>query len=49
MSSSTKADNKGKNILIFEKGPRKGLTEHSLSAEKMYSINFTKVDTKFFV
>ena len=47
MSSSTKADNKGKNILILGKGPTQGLSEHSLSAEKMYSINFTKVDTKF--
>ena len=47
MSSSTKADNKGKNILILGKGPTQGLSEHSLSAEKMYSINFTKVDKKF--
>ena len=47
MSSSTKIDNKGKDILIFRKGPTQGLDEHSLSAEKMYSINFTKVNTKF--
>ena len=47
MSSSTKIDNKNKDILILGKGPTQGLREHSLSAEKMYSINFTKVNTKF--
>ena len=47
MSSSTKIDNKGKDILILGKGPTQGLGEHSLSAGKMYSINFTKVNTKF--
>ena len=47
MSSSTKIDNKGKDILILGIGPTQGLGEHSLSAEKMYSINFTKVNTKF--
>ena len=47
MSSSTKINNKGKDILIFRKGPTQGLGEYSLSAEKMYSINLTKVNTKF--
>ena len=47
MSSSTKIDNKGKDILILGKGPTQGLGEHSLTAEKMYSINFTKVNTEF--
>ena len=47
MDSSTKIDNKGKGILIFGKGPTQGLGKHSLFAEKMYSINFTKVNTKF--
>ena len=47
MSSSTKIDDKGKDILIRGKGPTQGLGEHSLSTEKMYSINFTKVNTKF--
>ena len=47
MSSSTKINNKGKHILIFGKGPTQGLGEHTLSAEKIYSINFTKVNTKF--
>ena len=29
------------------KGPTQGLGEYSLSAEKMYSINFTKANAKF--
>ena len=40
MSSSAHIDNQKINILILGKGPTKGL-EHSLTAEKMYSINFT--------
>ena len=36
-----------KDILILRKGPTQGLGEHSLTGEKMYLINFTKVDTKF--
>ena len=47
MSSSTKIDNKTKDILILGKGPTQGLGEQSLSAEKMHSINITKVNTKF--
>ena len=47
MSSSTKIDNKRKGISILGKGPTQGLGGYSLSAEKMYSINFTKVNTKF--
>ena len=46
MSSSTKIDNRKKDILILGKGPTQGL-ESTLSAEKMYSINFTKKNTKF--
>ena len=46
MSSSTKTDNRKKDILILGKGPTKGL-EHALSAEKLYSMNFTKENTKF--
>ena len=33
--------------LILGKGQTQGLGEHSLSAEKMYSVNFTEVNTKF--
>ena len=40
MSSSVHVDNKGKNILILGIGPTQGLGEHSLTAEKMYSVNF---------
>ena len=46
MSSSTKIDNRKKYILILGKGPTQGL-EHMLSAEKMYSINITKKNSKF--
>ena len=41
MSSSTKIYNRKKDILILDKGPTQGL-EHTLSAEKMYSINFAE-------
>ena len=47
MNSSSKIDNKGKDILILGKGPTQGLGEHLLSAGKMYTVNFTKVNTKF--
>ena len=46
MSSSPHIDNKKKYILILGKGPTQGL-EHTLTAEKLYSINFTKHNTKF--
>ena len=41
MSSSAHVDNKGKDILILGRGPTQGLGEHSLAAQKMYSVNFT--------
>ena len=40
MSSSAHIDNKKKDILILGKGPTQGL-EHTLTAEKVHSINFT--------
>ena len=40
MSSSVHVNNKEKYILILGKGPTQGL-EHTLTAEKLYSINFT--------
>ena len=46
MSSSTKIDNRKKDILILDKDPTQGL-EHTLSAEKMHSINFTVTGKKF--
>ena len=35
-----------KNILVLGRGPTQGL-EHTLTAEKMYSINFTVKKKKF--
>ena len=46
MSSSSHIDNKKKDILILLKHPPQGL-EHTLAAEKLYSINSTKEHTKF--
>ena len=46
MSSSAHIDNKKKDILVFVKGPTQGL-EHMLTAEKMYSINFTVAKKNF--
>ena len=46
MSSSTKIDNKKKDTLILGKGPAQRL-EHTLSAEKMYLINFIVTGKKF--
>ena len=47
MNSSIHVDNKGTDILILGIGPTQGLGEHSLTAEKMYSINFTVTKKKF--
>ena len=46
MSSSSHVDNKKKGIQIIGKGPTQEL-EHTFTAEKMYSINFTKSNIKF--
>ena len=46
MSSLIKIDNREKKNLILGKGPTQGL-EHSMSAEKIYSINFTEHNKKF--
>ena len=45
MSSSSHIDNNKKDILVLGKRPTQGL-EHTLTAEKMYSINFTKKKKK---
>ena len=47
MSSSVHVDNKGKDILILGKGPTQGLDEHSLTAEKIYSVNLTDHRVKY--
>ena len=46
MSSSAHISNKKKNILVIGIGPTQGL-QHRLTAEKMYSINFTVTNKKF--
>ena len=46
MSSSAHIDNKKKDILVLGKGPTQG-SEHTLSAERMYFINFTVTKKKF--
>ena len=45
-SSSTHINNKKKDILVLGKGPTQGL-EQTLTAEKIYSINFTVIRKKF--
>ena len=45
MSSSTKIDSKKKDILVLGKSPTQGLKQ-TLTAEKMYSINFTVTGKK---
>ena len=47
MSTSTRIDDKKKDILVLGKGPTQGL-ESALTAEKMYSINFTVTKKKLF-
>ena len=46
MSCSAHIDNKKKDILVLGIGQTQGL-EHTLTAEKMYSINFTVINKKF--
>ena len=46
MRSSAHIDNKKKDVLVLGKGPIQGL-EHTLTAEKMHSINFTVTKKKF--
>ena len=47
INSSVHIDNKRKDILILGLGPTQGLHENSLTAEKMYSINFTVTKRNF--
>ena len=46
MSSSIHIDNKKKDILVLGRGPTQGL-ESTLTAEKMYSINFRATKKRF--
>ena len=47
MGSSVHANNKTKNILVLGKDFMQGLGNTTIYAEKLYSINFTKTNTKF--
>ena len=41
-------DNKKKDIIVLGKGPTQGL-EHTLTTEKIYLINFSEKNKKFFL
>ena len=47
MSSSVHVDNKKKDILILGKSPTQELGGNLLTAEKLYSVNFTVTRKKF--
>ena len=47
MGSSVHVDNKKKDILILDEGPTQGLDGTTLTAEKMYSIDFIATKTRF--
>ena len=47
MNSAVHVDNKKKDILILGKGPTKGFDGTTLTAEKLYPINFTEKNKKF--
>ena len=49
MSSSVHANNKTKNDLVLGKDFIQGLENTAIYAEKLYSINFTKTNTKFYL
>ena len=48
MSNTIHIDNKGKDILLLGRGPTQGL-ESTLTAEKIYIINFTVTKKKFYL
>ena len=47
MSSYAHANNRTKNISVLGKDVMQGLENRTVYAEKLYSINFTKANTKF--
>ena len=49
MSSLVYIDNKKKDILILDKGPKDGLDDTTLTAEKEYSINFIEQQENFYL
>ena len=48
MSSSVRIDNNKKDVLVLGKGPTQGL-ENTLTAEKMYPVNFSVTKNRFFL
>ena len=48
MNSSVHVDNKEKDALILGKGPTQTLFDTTLIAEAKYTINFTKLNERFF-
>ena len=49
MSSSVHGNNRTKNILVLGKDFMQGLDNTTIYAEKLYSTNFTKTNTKFWL
>ena len=49
MSSSVQSDNKKIDILILGKGPTQRLDGTTLTAKKLYSINFTEHNKRFYL
>ena len=49
MSSSIHANNKTNDILLLGEGLTQGLDDTTLTAEKYYSINFTKSNKRFYL
>ena len=47
MGSSVHATNKTRNILVLGKDFMQGIDNTTIYAEKIYSINLTKANTKF--
>ena len=49
MSSCVHAKNKTRSIIVLGEGFTQGLDDITLYAEKMYSINFSQTNTKFYL
>ena len=47
MSSSVQINNKGKDILILDEGPKQGLDDTTLTTEAKYPMNFTQTNKRF--
>ena len=47
MSSSVQINNKGKDILILDEGPKQGLDDTTLTTEAKYPMNFTQPNERF--